>query len=288
MQPASSAWVKDVTEATFEADVIAASDEAPVVVDFWSPRCAPCRTLGPMLEGLTTERQGKVILAKVNTDDNPRLAAYFQIDAIPAVKVIYRRQLVHEFEGLQPEPALREFFNQIVPDDRDPELLQAMAAEESAPDRAEKLYRTMIAKDPERTEPRVGLARVLVRQEKFDEVAEVLEPVGSSGEAGAEAEGLLAQVKMRQGLKGLPDERALRQRLAANPKDATSHLDLGKLLAARGEAEAALAELYAAAELDFKLAQGQAREAMVQVFYAIGTNHPLANEYRSRLARLLY
>src|SRR5688572_5312133 len=139
MKPASSPWVKDVTEATFEADVLAASDEAPVVVDFWSPACAPCRTLGPLLERLTNERDGKVTLAKVNTDDNPRLAAYFQIDAIPSVKVIYQRQLVHEFEGLQPEPALREFFNQIVPDSRDPALVNAQAAEEDAPERAEKL-----------------------------------------------------------------------------------------------------------------------------------------------------
>lgn len=288
MQPASSPWVKDVTEASFEADVLAASDETPVVVDFWSPTCAPCRTLGPMLEKLTNERQGKAVLAKVNTDDNPRLAAYFQIDAIPAVKVIYQRQLVHEFEGLQPEPALREFFNQIIPDDRDPEMVEARAAEESAPAQAEKLYRAMIAKDAERHEARVGLARVLLGQGKFDEIADVLEPVGTSGDLGVEAESLLAQVKLRQGTKDLPDEKALAKKIAANPKDAQAHLDLGNVLAAKGDTTAALAELLAAAELDFKLARGQAREAMVKVFYAIGTNHPLANEYRSRLARLLY
>jgi putative thioredoxin len=288
MKPASSPWVKDVTEATFEADVLAASDEKPVVVDFWSPRCAPCRTLGPLLEKLTNERQGKALLAKVNTDDNPRLAAYFQIDAIPAVRVIYQRQLVHEFEGLQPEAALREFFNQIVPDDRDPALLQAQAAEESAPARAEKLYRAMLDKDAENPEARVGLARVLLKQERFDEIADVLEPVGTSGDLGAEAQGLLAQAKLRQGTKGLPDEKALRARVAADPSDAQARLDLGNVLAAKGDLPAALAELFAAAELDFKLAQGQARESMVKVFYAIGTNHPLANEYRSRLARLLY
>src|SRR5688572_28345431 len=131
-----------------------------------------------MLERLTHERQGKVILAKVDTDENERLAAYFQIDAIPAVKVIYNRQLVHEFEGVQPEPALREFFDQIVPDSRDPEMVQALAAEESAPARAEKLYCAMIEKDPERNEARVGLARVLLGMNRLDEVADVLEPVG--------------------------------------------------------------------------------------------------------------
>src|SRR5262245_43226873 len=138
MKPASSPWVHEVSAATLEADVIRASDEAPVLVDFWSPTCPPCRALGPLLERLTNERQGKVVLAKVNVDDNPNLAAYFAIDAIPAVKVIYQRQLVHEFEGLLPEKALRGFFDQIVPDNRDPEIVNAQAAEESSPARADR------------------------------------------------------------------------------------------------------------------------------------------------------
>src|SRR5262249_32609658 len=169
MKPASSPWVRDVTEATFEADVLLASDETPVVVDFWSPGCAPCRTLGPILERLTNERQGQVVLAKVNVDDNYQLAAYFQIDASPAIKVIYQRQLVHEFDGLLPEKALREFFDQIVPDSRDPDLINAQAAEEAAPARAEKMYREQIAQEPDKHEARVGLARVLLRLGRLDE-----------------------------------------------------------------------------------------------------------------------
>ncbi len=288
MMSNSSSWIKNVSEATFEADVLLASDDTPIIVDFWSPRCAPCRTLGPILERLTNERQGKVILAKVNTDENPRLAAYFQIAAIPSVKVIFRRQLVHEFEGLQPEAALREFFNQLVPDERDPELLAAFDAEATSPARAEKLYRAILQRDPEQHEARVGLARTLLRLNKFDDIAEVLEPVGTSGELGTEAQSILAQVNLLKQAAQLPDEQGLRKKLAANPKDAQAHLELGNVLAAKGNTEAALAELLTAAELDYKLASGPAREAMVKVFYAIGPNHPLANEYRSKLARLLY
>lgn len=286
MKPSTSPWVRDVSEATFEADVIQASEETPVVVDFWSPRCAPCRTLGPILEKLTSERQGKVLLARVNTDENPNLAGYFGIAAIPAVKIIWRRQLVHEFEGLQPEPILQQLFDQIAPAG-DPELSRLHALEESAPARAEKQYREMIAADPDRLEARVGLARVLLRQGQLDEIPELLEPVGSSGELGAEAEGLLARVWLRRNVESLPEEKVLRQRVA-EPGNAQARLELGLRLAAREAFPEAAQELLAAAEMDFKLAQGRAREVLVKVFYAVGPSHPLANEYRSKLARLLY
>src|SRR5262245_11073556 len=193
-QPPASPYVKDVTEANFETEVLEVSETTPVVVDFWSPRCAPCRTLGPMLERLVNERKGAVLLAKVNTDEAPRLAAYFGISAIPAVKAIYQRQLVNEFEGLLPEPALREFLNQIA-HAGDPELLNAQAAELSSPARAQKLYRDMIARDPDKLEARVGLARVLLAQDQLDEIPAILEPVGTSGDVGAAAEGILSQVQ---------------------------------------------------------------------------------------------
>lgn len=286
MAASSSPYVREVTDETFEAEVLDVSDSTPVIVDFWSPSCRPCLMLAPLLERLVNERQGKVILAKVNVDDAPQLAGYFRISAIPAVKAFYRRALVHQFEGLLPESALRQFLDEIAPEE-DPALVQAQAAELAAPARAEGQYRTMIAAEPDHLAARLGLARVLLAQDKLDEIAEVLEPVGSSGEQGAEAESLLAQAKLRRAAVGL-DEAALRQRVGADAKDAAARLELGTLLGSRGEYEAALPMLLAAAELDFKLASGKAREAMVAVFQGLGSSHPLANEYRAKLARLLY
>ncbi|MFM7149266.1 MAG: tetratricopeptide repeat protein [Gemmataceae bacterium] len=288
MSMAANSWVKDVTEESFESDVIAASDTTPVVIDFWSPRCAPCRTLGPMLERLTQEREGRVILAKVNTDENPRLASYFGVEAIPSIKVIYQKQLVHGFDGLLPEAALREFFDEIVPDGADEEIRQTQEIETKSPEEAEKHYRHVIETDPEKLEARVGLARVLLQQGRTDEIPAILETVGSAGEVGSESDRLLAQVNFLQASAKLPDEKQLRAMVASEPKNAQAHLDLGTVFASHGDFEAALKELFCAAELDFKLASGPARERMVQVFYALGTNHPLANDYRSRLSRLLY
>lgn len=285
--PAASPWVKDVSEETFERDVLEASDATPVVVDFWSPGCQPCRVLGPLLERLVHEREGRVLLAKVNTDEAPRLAAYFAIAAIPAIKVIYQRQLVNEFEGLLPESALRQFLDEIAPV-ADPELQGARAAEGSAPAEAEALYRDLIGRDPDNLEARVGLARVLLGEGKLDEIAGLLEPVGSSGELGAEADRLLAQGELVRASAGLSGEAELRGRVEANDRDAAARLDLGRLLAGRGAYEEALVLLLESAELDPKLATGPAREAMVKVFYALGSNHPLSNAYRAKLSRLLY
>jgi putative thioredoxin len=287
MSDTASPWVVDVTEANFETDVLEASHQHPVLVDFWADWCGPCRTLGPILERLVNERGGRVTLAKVNTEEAPGLAQAFRISAIPAVKIIYQGQLVHEFEGLQPESALRELLDQIAPD-ADPALTQAQSEELSSPARAEKHYRDILAEQPDNDEARLGLARVLLAQERFDEVPAVLEPVSSSGPAGTEADRIKGHLYLARACKDLPDEAALRAKVSAEPKNAAARVDLGIRLACREQYEEALATLLSAAELDYKLASGRVREVMVQVFYALGSNHPLANDYRGRLTRLLY
>ncbi len=286
---AAASWIRDVTEETFEADVLQESMERPVIVDFWAPWCAPCRALGPILEKLTNEKKGAITLAKVNTEDAPQLAEYFQISAIPAVKIFAEGQLIHEFQGVMPEASLRELFDQLAPS---PEMLQEAAAAHAAatadPASAERHYRDLIAKDAEKADPRLGLARVLFEQGRFDEIPEVLEPVGSSGDDGAAADAILARIKLVRMVEKLGDEQALRRRVVGEPKNAQARLELGTVLSAQEAYQDGLAMLLSAAELDFRLAPKQVREVMVQVFYAIGASHPLANEYRTKLARLLY
>jgi putative thioredoxin len=193
MSDTDSPWILDVSAATFERDVLENSTRVPVVVDFWAPWCGPCRTLGPILERLVQERQGRVILARVNTEDQPDLASYFQISAIPAIKIFHQGQLIHEFEGLAPEQALRGLFDQL-----DPKGSQALTgahdAEQKSPAQAEKQYRDLLTADPDNAEARVGLARVLLAQGKLDDVPDVLEPLGSGGETGAEADRIKAQL----------------------------------------------------------------------------------------------
>jgi putative thioredoxin len=288
MSEAASPWVFDVSEADFERAVVQASSATPVLVDFWAPWCRPCQVLGPLLERLVAERQGEVLLAKLNIDEAPTLAGRYAVSSIPAVKAFRDGQVWREFVGLLPEDYLRAFLDEVVPSAADRLTSQAEPLEASDPAAAERLYREAVAKDRNQLGARVGLARVLLAQGKADEIEALLEPVGVEGEAGAEAERLLARLRLRRLAGEVGDEAAARRRLAAEPESARRHFELGCALAAGGDLAGALPELLAAAERDPKLASGPAREAMVQVFYLLGVDHPLANEYRAKLARLLY
>jgi putative thioredoxin len=288
MSEATSPWVVDVAEADFQRDVLEASRGRPVVVDFWAPWCQPCLLLGPLLERLVAERRGEVVLARVNVDEAPALAQHFGIASIPAVKAFRDGRPVLEFEGLLPEAHLRAFLDQVGPGEADRLAGRARALEAARPAEAERLYRQALGQEPNDASARVGLARVLLGQDRTDEVEALLEPVGSEGELGAEAERLKARLFLRRAAGGLGEEAALRRRLAGEPDNAALRYELGCVLAARGDYPAALEALLAAGERDPGLAAGKVREAMVKVFYALGADHPLANDYRARLARLLY
>ncbi len=289
MNGSPSSWVVDVGEEDFERLVLQQSFERPVVVDFWAEWCGPCKALGPVLERLAGEHNGDVVLAKVDVDRAQGLAGYFGIETIPAVKAFRDGQVVLEFNGVLPEGHLREFFARIVPSEADRLVEQARAAEEAKPGEAEALYRRALEKGPNSDAARVGLARVLLAQKKDDEVADLLEPVGSDGPLGQEAQrlkGLLSLHGLSETVTG--DEATLRQRLHDEPDNAHLRYELGCALAQKGRHEEALEALLSAAERDPGLAQTKVREAMVQVFYALGPSHPLSDKYRSRLARLLY
>ena len=166
----------DVTDPTFEQDVLVASDEAPVVIDLWAPWCGPCRTLGPILEKVVDETAGKVRLAKVNVDENPRISASFQVQSIPAVFAVKDRKVVDHFIGALPEAAVREWVGHLAGSAPLGEVDRLVAAGDEAS------LRHALEVDPAHEGAIVALAELLVGRGEGDEALALLAKIPETPE----------------------------------------------------------------------------------------------------------
>jgi putative thioredoxin len=248
----------DVSEQDFQAKVIERSKQVPVVVDFWAEWCGPCRMLGPALEAAVQKRGGEVELAKLDTDANPRLSQAYGIRSIPAVKAFKDGEVVAEFIGAQPPPAIESFLDQLVPSE----------AEQLAESGDEESLRKALESDPRYAPAAIGLGRLLLARGDADEARELLQPFPHD----FVADGLAARAEL----------------------ELSDHVDqAGELTAAfeawdDGRPEDALETLQGAlAEEQDADRKDELRRVMVAIFTELGADHPLAREHRRRLAAAL-
>lgn len=283
-----SPWIRDISEADFQREVLDRSRELPVVVDFWAPWCGPCRMLGPILEKLVNERKGEVVLVKLNVDEAQQRAAEYGIDSIPAVKAFRNGKVVLEFFGLLPESHVAEFLNRVLPSETDRLVDAAARLEPTDPAAAVQAYRRILEKERNHEAALVGLARVLIGRGEKDEPEQLLERVVAHGELGMEVDRLRSLLALGETTRNLGHDNVLRRRVQEEPNNAELHYELGCLLAAKAKYDDALPELLTAAKLNPDLGRNKVKDTMVKIFQVIGARSELADEYRDKLQKVLY
>jgi putative thioredoxin len=286
--PASSPWISETTTPHFEADVIRASIDRPVVVDFWAPWCGPCRQLTPVLEKLATELGGRFQLVKVNIDENPEIAEAFGVQSIPYVVALRDGRPVSEFVGVHPEEKLREWLNTLLPSKVEELIKQGRELEATDPKGALAAYREATALDPENDAIKIALARVLLKLNFDDESRKIIADLEARGYLEPEAERVKSELELRAAAAEAGPLDEARKAATAAPADLNLQLKLADALAAANRQEESLQILLDIIRKD-KLGVGvEAKNTMVRIFDTLGAGSDLVGMYRRKLATALY
>ncbi|OIQ39056.1 MAG: co-chaperone YbbN [Roseobacter sp. MedPE-SWde] len=293
--------IKDVGEATFMQDVIEASMQAPVIVDFWAPWCGPCKTLGPALEAVVTKAKGAVTMAKVNVDENQRLAQALSqqglpLQSIPTVVAFVEGRPIDMFQGNIPPSEIEAFVNKAIEAGGGSadgglgealEVAEQMLADGDVADAAQT-FAAIIGEDDKSAAAYGGLARAHIALEDLDQAEAVLNGAPAEIADAAEIEAARAQIELARQAENAGPVAELAAKVEANPENLEARFELAQALHAAGDAEAAVTELLELFRRDREWNDGAAKAQLFTIFDALQPNDPVVLNGRRKLSSLIF
>ena len=285
-------FIIDITQDQFIEEVIEKSKSVPVLVDFWAPWCGPCKQLTPILEKLVNKKNGKIILAKINVDENQGIAGQLNIQSIPTVYGFVDGKPIDAFQGAQPESKIEAMINKLIdatPGNEIPKILEEadFLFKDQKFEEAQKIYETLVGLDPGNPKVIGGLLRCLVQLKKYDDAREMIESLDDDtlkNEEILKINKLLANLKEDSG----HDMEELKLFVKNNPNNKEKRFELAEKFLSSNESEHGFNELLTIFEQDPKWNEEAAKKKLLEYFDLLGFNDPNVLEARKKLSSLMF
>ena len=294
--PPATDLIKDVSEADFMAEVVEASQEVPVIVDFWAPWCGPCKTLGPALEAAVTKAKGAVKMAKVNVDENQMIAGQLRVQSIPTVYAFWKGQPVDGFQGAVPPSEIDAFVERVVQaagGDASGGLDDALAAaeemlEQGAAADAAQTFAAILQEDEANAGAYGGLVRSYIALEDLEQAEAILNGAPAEISKSPELEAAHAQLELAKQAGEAGPVAELKAAVEANPDDLQARFDLAQALYAGGQVQEAVDELLELFRRDREWNDEAAKRQLFTIFEALKPNDPIVLNGRRKLSSMIF
>ena len=285
-------FVIDINQDQFVEEVVEKSKTTPVIVDFWAPWCGPCKQLTPILENLVNKKNGKVILAKINVDENQGIAGQLNIQSIPTVYCFVDGKPADAFQGAQPESKIEIMINKLIdlaPGNEVPKLLTEADTlfKDQKFEEAQIVYETLVGMDPGNPKVISGLLRCLVQLKKYDDAKEMIESLDDETlriEEIAKINKLISTL----GAGGSSDLEELKSVVNNDPNNKDKRFELANNYLSANETELGFNELLIIFEQDSKWNEEAAKKKLLEYFDLLGFNDPIVLEARKKLSSLMF